>query len=297
MTRRELLGAAGGYVAQARPGGAPFHWAICNETFAGSSFREGCRLAREAGFAGLEIAPFTLSEDPAALSRDQRRAVREAMAAEKIAYVGLQAFLSAPKGLHLTGPDAAVRARSWEYFRQMLDLAADLGAGAVMVLGSGRQRAAVEGVSVAEATARLREGLAALAAQAEARRVEVLLEPLAGHLCNVVTSLEEAVAMVREINSPYVQTIFDTHNAVNEKLPHAELVKKYHRHIRHVHVNEIDGRRPGAGDYDFRPVLQALQDLGYRRWVSVEVFDFTPGGERIARESFQHLSRLAAGLR
>ena len=84
---------------------------------------------------------------------------------------------------------------------------------------------------------------------------------------------------------------------VSSGLPPAELLGKYYAHIRHVHLNERDGRHPGAGDYDFRPVLQALKDLGYRRWVSVEVFDFTGGGERIARESFLHLSGLAAGLR
>ena len=37
------------------------------------------------------------------------------------------------------------------------------------------------------------------------------------------------------------------------------------------------------GDVDFVPILKALVDSGYDRWVSVEVFDFSPGAEETAR--------------
>ncbi len=95
--------------------------------------------------------------------------------------------------------------------------------------------------------------------------------------------------------SPAVATIFDTHNAFLEETPHSRAIRKHFPLIRHVHVNEMDGRRPGTGTYDFATVLGTLRDLGYRGWVSVEVFDFSPGGERIAKESLAHLERAANG--
>ena len=263
----------------------PFRLAICNETFQGWKFAEMCRGARRLGYTGLEIAPFTLAEDPATLPANERRELRRTMDSEGVAYVGLHALLTAPQGLHVTTPDAAVRLRSWEYVRKLVDLAADLGEGAIVVFGSGKQRSATGGASVAEATARFQEGLAGVAPAAQARGVTILIEALAPHLSNVVTSLETSVDLVTQIGSPAVQTMFDTHNAVKEPQPHGKLIKKYAKHIQHVHINEMDGRHPGTGTYDFKEVLQALKDLSYRRWVSLEVFDFKAGPETIARES------------
>src|SRR5436305_899846 len=82
-----------------------------------------------------------------------------------------------------------------------------------------------------------------------------------------------------------LRTMFDVHNAIDEAESHAALIEKYFDVIRHVHVNELDGKHCGAGNYDFKPVLAALHRLGYSGWVSLEAFDFTPGPERIANES------------
>ena len=61
-----------------------------------------------------------------------------------------------------------------------------------------------------------RRALAEVAPHAEARSVRILMEPLAPHLCDVVNTLDEAVAIVEQVGSPAVQSMFDTHNAVAE---------------------------------------------------------------------------------
>jgi len=287
LTRRELLTSLAAAAALSQPLAATdrFRLAICNETFQGWTFAETCQGARRLGYTGLEIAPFTFGDDAASLPAGKRRELRRTMASEGIAYVGLHAILTAPKGLHVTTPDAGVRQRSWEYVRRLVDLAADLGEGAIVVFGSGKQRSATRGASVAEATAHFQEGLARLAPAAQALGVTILIEALAPHLCDVVTTLDEAVAFVKHIGSPAIQTMFDTHNAVKESQPHGALIKKHSRHIRHIHLNEMDGRHPGTGNYDFKGVLQALKEMSYPNWVSLEVFDFSAGPETIARES------------
>ena len=60
---------------------------------------------------------------------------------------------------------------------------------------------------------------------------------------------------------------------------HAVLVDRYFDLIRHVHINEMDGRHPGTGFYDFKPVLQVLARRGYAGWLSLEVFDFSAGAD------------------
>ena len=113
---------------------------------------------------------------------------------------------------------------------------------------------------------------------------------------DVILSLEEAVSIVREIDSPAVRSMFDVHNAIDESEPHAALVDRYFDYIRHVHVNELDGKHCGAGSYDFKPVLETLRRRNYAGWVSLEAFDFTPGAERLANESLRHLESEIAKL-
>ncbi len=282
ISRRALL------AGMAAPRGAmkPLRFGICNETFGDRPFAEMCRAAKAAGYTGIEIAPNTLSLQPAAL----RKIMRE----EGLTFIGLHSLLSAPAGLHITTVDPAVRKKSWEHLTRLVDLCSSLGSSGVMVLGSGKQRSAWNGgSSVAEAAKRLEDGLSGLAPIAHARGVTVLIEPLGPGNSDVVNTLGQAVAIVERVGNPGLSAMFDTHNGAAEKTPHAELIARYFRHIRHVHVSEMDGRHPGTGNYDFGAVLHTLERLGYQRWVSVEVFDFSAGGDTIAKESLRALRSAA----
>ncbi len=263
--------------------------AICNEIFQSWSFADAAKFVRTTGYKGLEIAPFTLAESPRDISPPQRAEYRDILNSENLSFVGLHWLMVSPKGLHVTTPDQALRERSWQHIRDLIDLCADLGPDGVMVFGSPAQRSTVDGSTVAEATARYIDGLSSVAAQAEQRGVTILVEALPIGQANVVNTLAEAAAIVRQIGSPAIQTMFDTHNAVDEVEPHAVLIEKYFDVILHVHVNEMDGKHPSMGDYDFKPVLATLERLGYKGWISLEAFDFSFGAETIARESIDYL--------
>ena len=268
--------------------------AMCNEAFELASFVEVCRTLRAIGYEGIEIAPFTLGAAPAEISASRRRELRATMAGEGLSFVGLHWLMVSPPGLHVTTSDPSLRARSWRHISQLIDLCADLASGpAVMVFGSPKQRGTLTGTTRDQATRHFVDGLRGVASHAEASGTTILVEPLPANQCDVVNTLAEAAAIVQEIASPAIQTMFDTHNAVDEAEPHAALIERYINIIRHVHVNETDGRYPGTGDYDFASVLRALERLDYRGWVSLEVFDFTPDPATIARESLKHLDTLS----
>jgi len=244
---------------------ARFQIAICNETYDPMPFADGCRAIKKAGYDGVEIAPPTLSDDPAALPASRRAELRKIISSEGLRYVGLHRLLTVPKGLHITTPDAATRERSWSYLLRLIDLCADLGSGSVMVLGGSKERSTVDGCTVAEAARRVQDGLARLAPHAAERRVTVLLEALAPRLSNVINTMDE-------------------------------VVRKYFSYIGHVHFNEMDGKRPGLGDYDYKPVMQALKDMSYQRWISVEPFDFSGGGEKVGLDSIRFIRDREAEL-
>jgi sugar phosphate isomerase/epimerase len=116
-----------------------------------------------------------------------------------------------------------------------------------------------------------------------------LLEPLSPAQTDVVTTLAEATAIVKQIGSPAIQTMFDVHNAVDEQEPHIRLIREFAPYIRHVHVNEYDGREPGTGNYDFGGLLATLADLNYSGWVSLEAFDFSRDPVEVAGRSLHYL--------
>jgi sugar phosphate isomerase/epimerase len=273
-----------------------FRQAICNEVFKDWQFEDACKAIRAAGYTGIEIAPFTLAEDPAAVTPAARVEYKQMMAGEGLTFVGLHWIMVSPKGLHVTTADKALRDRSWLHIRNLVDLSADLGPDSIIVFGSPYQRATTGGMSREEATRHYVEGLAGVAPHAQERGVTILIEALPIAQCDVVQTLDEAASLVREIGSPAIRTMYDTHNGIDEVELHEVLVDRHFDLIRHVHVNEMDGKHPAAGGFDFKPVFTALQRRNYRGWISLEAFDFTPGAERIANESLTYLESEIARL-
>jgi sugar phosphate isomerase/epimerase len=273
---------------------ASYRFAICNELFQNAPLSEACRVVRQLGYEGFEIAPFTLADDPAALSNDQRNEVRQTMTGEGLEFVGLHWLLTAPPGLQIVTNDARVRRDSWNYVGRLIDLCGDLatpraGRQPVIVFGSPKQRSSVVGSSASEAVKFFTDGMAEAAPRAAERNVTLLVEALSPSQTDVVTSLAEAVAVVTQIESPAVQTMFDVHNAIDETEAHNSLIERYFPYIRHVHVNELDGREPGMGDYDFLTLLQKLAELNYDGWISLEAFDFSRDAREIAERAIQTL--------
>ena len=267
----------------------PYRHAMCNEAFGETSFVETCRTLRGAGYEGIEIAPFTLAPAPLDISPVARAEYRAIMQGEGLYFVGLHWLMVSPAGLHVTTPDTELRARGWQHIRDLVDLCADLGDGGVMIFGSPKQRSTTGGLSREQATRHYVEGLKQVAGPAADHGVTVLVEALPLSQSDVVLSLAEAAAIVEEIGSPAIQTMFDVHNAEDETVAHVDLIEKYLPVIKHVHVNEMDGRYPGTGHYDFGALLKKLTGLNYSGWVSLEVFDFEPGAAEIARRSLDYL--------
>ena len=80
------------------------------------------------------------------------------------------------------------------------------------------------------------------------------------------------------------------HNAVDEIEPHAMLVERHYDLIRHVHVNELDGRHPGTGSYDFKPVFDVLRRHEYARLdLSSKFSTSRPAPKPSRRESLRYL--------
>lgn len=268
--------------------------ALCNEVVAAKSFAEQCAFAAALGYDGLEIAPFTLGEEPHLLGPTQRTAIRRAVEGAGLTVVGLHWLLVTPKGLSITDPDAAVRTKTLEVLRRLIDLCAELG-GKVMVHGSPAQRAIASGETAKTALARATESWAAAGEAAAKAGVTYCIEPLSRDQTQIVNTLEEAAAIVRQVGNPALRTMIDTSSAgQTESLPLAGLIDKWLPTglVAHVQVNDRNRRGPGQGDDRFAPVFSALKRNGYAGAVSVEPFDYVPDGAAAAARAIGYIRGL-----
>jgi sugar phosphate isomerase/epimerase len=253
---------------------------LCNEVIRELDFPRQCALAAALGYDGLEIAPFTLKDDPLQLGAGEMAALRSALAAEGLVCSSLHWLLVAPPGLSITDPDPAVRARTVDALERLIGLAAELGA-PVLVHGSPKQRLLVEGeTSRGHAMAVFR----AVAAAAERAGVTYCLEALAARETDFVNTLAEAVAIVDAIASPAFRTMLDCSAAGQQEHDVPALVDRYlpSGHIAHVQVNDPNRRGPGQGALAIAPIVMALRRHGYRGWLAVEPFDYHPDGSAAA---------------
>jgi sugar phosphate isomerase/epimerase len=268
-------------------------FAICNETWGDLTFAETCRRIAAAGYDGVEIAPFTLAKEfgkPAdQLTGSERQQIRQAAETVGLQVVGLHWLLvPPPEGLHLTGGEDTVRQRTAVYLQGLADLCADLG-GTILVLGSPKQRSLTPDISEAVGSARFLETIRPCLETSERRGVTLCLEPLGPDETNFMNTLAAARKLIDAASSPACRTIFDVKAAATEDIPFARLIADHADIIAHVHANDVNRRGPGFGDTDFVPIFTALGQIGYDNWVSVEVFDYTPDPDTIARVSRETL--------
>jgi sugar phosphate isomerase/epimerase len=266
---------------------------LCNEVIRELTFERQCAFARAVGYDGLEIAPFTLSQEPHLLPAARRAEVRKAAADAGIAVTGLHYLMLEPKGLSITSSDVAQRNRTIDVMRRLCDLAADLGA-RVLVHGSPAQRQLEPGKE-AEGRKWGAECFAAVAEAAEKAGVVYCIEPLAAPDANYVNTVEEAAAIVRAIASPAVKTMVDCSAAGRtEAQGVADLLRQWLPTglIAHIHLNDPNRRGPGEGDLAFAPILQALKAGGYAGMAAIEPFIYEPDGPACAARAIGYVRGL-----
>jgi len=263
-------------------------FATCNEQFEGWEFDRVCRFVREVGYDGLELAPFTLADRITDLSAARRRELKAQADDSGLELLGLHWLLAKTEGFHLTSPDAPVRRRTADYLIALTHACGDLG-GAVMVLGSPQQRSLLPGVSSDQAYTLAAETLNAVTPALQERGVTLCLEPLSPNETDFMNTCEDALRLAGMIDHPRVVLHLDVKAMYSESEPPVDLIRRHGARAGHFHANDANRRGPGFGDVDFVPVFQALRDSGYERWVSVEVFDYTPDPETIARQSLDYM--------
>lgn len=267
-------------------------YAICNETFQDWPFERAFSFARECGYTGIEFAPFTIDKNAYNISPPKRTEIRRQVERTGLEVVGLHWLLAFTDGYYLTSPDATVRKRTADYLGELARLCRDLG-GQILVLGSPKQRNLLPGVTHADAMRYAADVIQN--AMPEFARCDTILavEPLGPQEGDFLLTATAGVELIEIVGSPHCRLHLDVKAMSSEGTAIRDIIRANARYLHHFHANDANRRGPGMGDIDFVPILQSLQDIRYDGWLSVEVFDYAPGVEALARDSIRYLQKCA----
>jgi len=271
--------------------------AICNETFGDMPLEQAVEMAASLGYTGWEVAPFMLGRDATAITAPQRREYRRVVEQAGLEIIGLHWLLAKTEGYHLTAHDAATRRRTAAYFEELIRLCADLCEGStdpVMVLGSPQQRNRAADVTSEMAYSYAAEVLGSLTPSLERSGVRIALEPLGPAEGNFLNTAAEARHLHSQLGSECFGLHLDVKAMSTEPDDIPTVIRNNADWLIHFHANDPNRRGPGMGDVDFGPIIATLREVGYERWVSVEVFDYEPGARRLAEESIRTLQHALA---
>jgi D-psicose/D-tagatose/L-ribulose 3-epimerase len=216
------------------------------------------------GFDGVEVPLFRPAEFAAA-------DIRQGVEANGLECTVCSVLVD---GLSFISDDADVRRKTRVHMQDVVKASAD--AGAKVVAGPlycavgylpGRRRTADEWKWAVEGHQSLGDTLAS-------HGVTIAVEPLNRFETFFLNTAADAAALAAEVNHPNVGILFDTFHANIEEKDIGAGYRRIGKHLKHVHACENDRGIPGSGHVEWNGVFQALRDIGYDGWLTIESFGF-----------------------
>jgi sugar phosphate isomerase/epimerase len=160
-----------------------------------------------------------------------------------------------------------------------------------MVLGSPLQRNLLPGVTHDQALKHAADVIRQAVPELEQTGVTLCVEPLGPIEGDFLNTADLGAQLCSLVGSNHCRLHLDVKAMSTEARPIPQIIHEQKGLLHHFHANDPNKLGPGMGEIDFVPIMRALGEIDYRGWVSVEVFDYSPGAEHIARASMQNMLR------
>ena len=263
-------------------------FALCNEVLQHLSIEDGFSKIAEIGYDGVEIAPFTLKENPLDVNEEDAERCIKAAGSAGIEIIGLHWLMAKTEGLHLTHQDEGMRNAACEYLKKLTTLTAQMG-GKIMVLGSPQQRNLEPGTPYEVAFERAVSVIREVSKLAGELGVIIAVEPLSPVETSFLSSCQEARRFIAAVNRPACRLHLDIKAMAHETAGPVATIYEHRWEVEHFHGNDVNLRGPGQGPTNLNSVSQALQEIKYQGWVSVEPFDYYPTPDECTQISLNNL--------
>ena len=219
-------------------------------------------LVKRIGYDGVEVPVFDLDE------------TKWATWARRLDDLGLERTANhviAPE-FNPVSDDPEVRRRAYEHMQAVVDCCAIVGA---QVLAGPHQIAlgVFSGSGPTDAEwARSVEHIRRVAEYAAGAGVALVEEVVNRFELYLLNTLDQASRFIDEVGHPNCRIHLDTFHAnIEEKRP-GDAIRRAGRRIGYVHISENDRGVPGTGHVAWEETFDALRDIGYDGWLTVESF-------------------------
>ncbi len=264
------------------------------------SFAEAVRRLAAIGYAGVEVMADVPHAWPAYLLEEQKQAIRDALARNRLAISNVNAFMMNAINDHRQRywhpswiePDPHYRQVRIDHTKRALTLAREIGAPCITTEPGGPVE---PGGSWSAALRLFVEHLKPVAEHAEKEGVLLLVEPEPGLL---VETADQFLELMQHIDSPAVALNFDVGHAYCVGDDPATTIPRVARYIRHFHLEDIAATRvhhhlvPGEGAIDFAAVFKAIRAIGYDGWVTIELYPYVDDPDAAARTALARVQEV-----
>jgi len=240
------------------------------------------------GYEGVEIGAASPHAWPAYMEKGKRESTRKLLEECNMEVCAICPALGGEPGNNPASPLLAERETAIKYYKQCVGLAQDLGSKMVTFVAGW----IVYGVSKKQAWNRAKQCLVETAKYAQDKEIIMVVEPVPGD-SDLVETADDGINLMKESEMSNVKVMLDTfHVFYRDEIP-ADYVYKMKDDLVYVHVSDTDRLPPGKGKKDFRTFIQALKDIGYQGYLTVEVgFSRKVDPDTFAMQAYEYLAPL-----
>jgi sugar phosphate isomerase/epimerase len=241
------------------------------------------------GYDGIEIGAAAPHAYPPHLGADRRAQVRDLLQEHNIALSSMLPAPSGGPGNNPASPYIEERRATVEHYKDLAELTAFWGGKTLIYLPGW----IIFGTSRRQAWAWTREVLTEIADAIGDTGVTLVIEPTS-HDTNLCVNADDAIELMQDVNRPNVKLMFDTFHVNWSHEVNTDYVHKMGADLKHIHISDNDRLPPGMGVIDFPAVIDAMIDIKFDGYLTMETGFHRRGIEpdQDAREGIEYLRPL-----
>ncbi|MEI7853305.1 MAG: sugar phosphate isomerase/epimerase family protein [Planctomycetota bacterium] len=266
------------------------------------SFNDAAKKIGKLGYQGIEIMADVPHAWPAFMLEEQKQGIRDSLKSNNLEISNINSFM-----MHAVNdsrqrywypswiePDKHYRQIRIDHTMRCLTMAKELGAPCITTEPGGPVEA---GASWNAGLKLFVEMLKPVIEHAEKEGVLLLIEPEPGLL---IETADQFLEFMGHIKSPMVGCNFDIGHSYCVGDDPASTIPKLAKYIKHFHLEDIASTRvhhhliPGDGAIDFKAAIEAIKAIGYKEWVTIELYPYVEDPDQAAKLARERIAPLLA---
>lgn len=190
------------------------------------------------------------------------------------------------EGLSFTHENPDIRRQAIERIKSHIRFADRLNA--VVIIGLIRGKSENEN-NISEAEDYLIQALKECAG--DNGSVNLAIEPINRYETNLINTVESGLDIIEKVGMENVGLLLDTFHMNIEEPSIIESIKIAKDRLFHFHIADSNRWYPGAGHIDFNKIIETLDLIGYKNFVSAEIMPY-PDPDIAAEKTIEHMQEI-----